>query len=111
MMSMNTNVLCPPPSALIWPETLHNLHFFHTPQSYLLVCVSTGQSHIETKSVCVYVGNFCRWYEACKYAYILQSEDIFSSGSMVMMKVYIVHTGGPKMFHATFSHEPHSPKT
>ncbi|XP_075892524.1 TLC domain-containing protein 1 [Nelusetta ayraudi] len=27
---------------LIWPETLHNLHSFHTPLSYLLVCVSTG---------------------------------------------------------------------
>ncbi|XP_028320287.1 TLC domain-containing protein 1 [Gouania willdenowi] len=28
--------------ALVWPETLSNLHSFQTPQSYLLVCVSTG---------------------------------------------------------------------
>ncbi|XP_059187282.1 TLC domain-containing protein 1 [Centropristis striata] len=28
--------------AAIWPETLRNLHSFHTPLSYLLVCVSTG---------------------------------------------------------------------
>ncbi|XP_061733370.1 TLC domain-containing protein 1 [Nerophis ophidion] len=28
--------------AIIWPETLHDLRAFHTPLSYLLVCVSTG---------------------------------------------------------------------
>ncbi|CAJ1065171.1 TLC domain-containing protein 1 [Xyrichtys novacula] len=28
--------------ALVWPETLSNIHSFHTPLSYLLVCVSTG---------------------------------------------------------------------
>ncbi|XP_054459919.1 TLC domain-containing protein 1 [Anoplopoma fimbria] len=27
---------------LVWPETLSNLHSYHTPFSYLLVCVSTG---------------------------------------------------------------------
>lgn len=27
---------------LIWPETLSNIHSFHTHMSYLLVCVSTG---------------------------------------------------------------------
>ncbi|XP_068571549.1 TLC domain-containing protein 1 [Cebidichthys violaceus] len=27
---------------LVWPETLSNLHSYHTPLSYLLVCVSTG---------------------------------------------------------------------
>ncbi|XP_020506704.1 TLC domain-containing protein 1 [Labrus bergylta] len=27
---------------LVWPETLRNLHSYHTPLSYLLVCVSTG---------------------------------------------------------------------
>ncbi|KAM4567215.1 TLC domain-containing protein 1 [Odontesthes bonariensis] len=27
---------------LIWPETLSNIHSYHTPLSYLLVCVSTG---------------------------------------------------------------------
>ncbi|XP_034556635.1 TLC domain-containing protein 1 [Notolabrus celidotus] len=28
--------------ALGWPETLKDLHSFHTPLSYLLICVSTG---------------------------------------------------------------------
>lgn len=28
--------------SLIWPETLSNLHSFHTPLSYLLICISTG---------------------------------------------------------------------
>ncbi|XP_042343330.1 TLC domain-containing protein 1 [Plectropomus leopardus] len=28
--------------ALVWPETLSNLHSYHTPLSYLLVCISTG---------------------------------------------------------------------
>ncbi|TKS80903.1 Calfacilitin TLC domain-containing protein 1 [Collichthys lucidus] len=28
---------------VVWPETLRNLHSYHTPLSYLLVCVSTGQ--------------------------------------------------------------------
>ncbi|KAK5868837.1 hypothetical protein PBY51_009814 [Eleginops maclovinus] len=27
---------------LVWPETLYNLHSYHTSLSYLLVCVSTG---------------------------------------------------------------------
>ncbi|KAF7218414.1 TLC domain-containing protein 1 [Nothobranchius furzeri] len=27
---------------VIWPETLRNIHSYHTPLSYLLVCVSTG---------------------------------------------------------------------
>ncbi|XP_008307621.1 TLC domain-containing protein 1, partial [Cynoglossus semilaevis] len=27
---------------LVWPETLRNIHSYHTPLSYLLVCVSTG---------------------------------------------------------------------
>ncbi|XP_034459409.1 TLC domain-containing protein 1 [Hippoglossus hippoglossus] len=27
---------------LVWPETLTDLHSYHTPLSYLLVCVSTG---------------------------------------------------------------------
>ncbi|XP_041664176.1 TLC domain-containing protein 1 [Cheilinus undulatus] len=27
---------------LVWPETLSNIHSYHTPLSYLLVCVSTG---------------------------------------------------------------------
>ncbi|XP_034405087.1 TLC domain-containing protein 1 isoform X2 [Cyclopterus lumpus] len=27
---------------LVWPEMLRNLHSYHTPLSYLLVCVSTG---------------------------------------------------------------------
>lgn len=27
---------------LVWPETLKDLHHYYTPQSYLLVCVSTG---------------------------------------------------------------------
>ncbi|KAM6987958.1 TLC domain-containing protein 1 [Tautogolabrus adspersus] len=27
---------------LVWPETLRNLHSYHTPLSYLLVCISTG---------------------------------------------------------------------
>lgn len=27
---------------LVWPETLRNLHSYHNPLSYLLVCVSTG---------------------------------------------------------------------
>ncbi|KAI3354129.1 hypothetical protein L3Q82_018678 [Scortum barcoo] len=27
---------------LVWPETLHNIYSYHTPLSYLLVCVSTG---------------------------------------------------------------------
>ncbi|KAM8902859.1 TLC domain-containing protein 1 isoform 1-T3 [Spinachia spinachia] len=27
---------------LVWPETLNNIHSYHTPLSYLLVCVSTG---------------------------------------------------------------------
>lgn len=30
-------------SVAIWPETLSNIHSFHTHMSYLLVCVSTGQ--------------------------------------------------------------------
>uniref|UniRef100_UPI0037E7F458 TLC domain-containing protein 1 n=1 Tax=Semicossyphus pulcher TaxID=241346 RepID=UPI0037E7F458 len=28
--------------ALLWPETLRNLHSYQTPLSYLLICVSTG---------------------------------------------------------------------
>lgn len=28
--------------AVVWPETLSNIHSYHTPLSYLLVCVSTG---------------------------------------------------------------------
>ncbi|CAL9684173.1 unnamed protein product [Knipowitschia caucasica] len=28
--------------AVVWPETLQDLHLYHTPLSYLLVCVSTG---------------------------------------------------------------------
>ncbi|XP_070827239.1 TLC domain-containing protein 1 [Chaetodon trifascialis] len=28
--------------AVVWPETLNNIHSYHTPLSYLLVCVSTG---------------------------------------------------------------------
>ncbi|KAM8769380.1 TLC domain-containing protein 1 [Acanthopagrus schlegelii] len=27
---------------VVWPETLNNIHSYHTPLSYLLVCVSTG---------------------------------------------------------------------
>ncbi|XP_069568494.1 TLC domain-containing protein 1 [Brachyistius frenatus] len=27
---------------VVWPETLRNIHSYHTPLSYLLVCVSTG---------------------------------------------------------------------
>lgn len=27
---------------VIWPETLSNIHKYHTPLSYLLICVSTG---------------------------------------------------------------------
>ncbi|KAM9853238.1 TLC domain-containing protein 1 [Aulostomus maculatus] len=27
---------------VVWPETLSNIHSYHTPLSYLLVCVSTG---------------------------------------------------------------------
>uniref|UniRef100_A0A3B3ZJF4 TLC domain-containing protein n=1 Tax=Periophthalmus magnuspinnatus TaxID=409849 RepID=A0A3B3ZJF4_9GOBI len=27
---------------VVWPETLQDLHLYHTPLSYLLVCVSTG---------------------------------------------------------------------
>lgn len=27
---------------VVWPETLSDLHYYHTPLSYLLVCVSTG---------------------------------------------------------------------
>lgn len=27
---------------VVWPETLSNLHSYHTPLSYLLICVSTG---------------------------------------------------------------------
>ncbi|XP_077350374.1 TLC domain-containing protein 1 isoform X1 [Festucalex cinctus] len=29
-------------SVLVWPETLRDLHYYHTPLSYLLVCISTG---------------------------------------------------------------------
>ncbi|XP_077578901.1 TLC domain-containing protein 1 [Stigmatopora nigra] len=29
-------------SVLIWPETISDIHRYHTPQSYLLVCISTG---------------------------------------------------------------------
>lgn len=32
-----------PCSVLLWPETLSDLHLYHTPLSYLLVCISTGQ--------------------------------------------------------------------
>ncbi|CAG08966.1 unnamed protein product [Tetraodon nigroviridis] len=28
---------------VLWPQTLSNIHSFHTHMSYLLVCVSTGQ--------------------------------------------------------------------
>lgn len=28
--------------SLVWPETLKDLHWYHTPMSYLLVCISTG---------------------------------------------------------------------
>lgn len=28
--------------AVIWPETMSNIYSFHTPLSYLLVCISTG---------------------------------------------------------------------
>lgn len=28
--------------SLVWPETLKDLHEYHTPLSYLLVCISTG---------------------------------------------------------------------
>lgn len=28
--------------SLLWPDTLKDLHMYHTPLSYLLVCVSTG---------------------------------------------------------------------
>lgn len=28
--------------ALVWPETLKDIHHYHTPLSYLLVCISTG---------------------------------------------------------------------
>lgn len=49
LMSIEVNLLFSPPSALIWPETLHSLHSFHTPPSYLLVCVSTGQSTYRDK--------------------------------------------------------------
>lgn len=27
---------------VVWPETLKNIHSYHTPLSYLLICVSTG---------------------------------------------------------------------
>ncbi|KAF3692606.1 Calfacilitin TLC domain-containing protein 1 Precursor [Channa argus] len=27
---------------VVWPETLRNIHSYHTPQSYLLICISTG---------------------------------------------------------------------
>lgn len=27
---------------LVWPETVSDLHLFHTPLSYLLICISTG---------------------------------------------------------------------
>lgn len=53
MINMKTNLLFPLFSALIWPETLHNLHSFQAPVSYLLVCVSTGQSTYRDKE-CVF---------------------------------------------------------
>lgn len=52
MLSIDTILLFPLPSVLIWPETLHNLHSYHTPLSYLLVCVSTGQSTTHRDKEC-----------------------------------------------------------
>ncbi|XP_051933682.1 TLC domain-containing protein 1 [Hippocampus zosterae] len=49
-------------SVLLWPETLSDLHVYHTPLSYLLVCVSTGYFVHDTTDI-VGTGNGRRSWE------------------------------------------------
>ncbi|XP_019723854.1 TLC domain-containing protein 1 [Hippocampus comes] len=49
-------------SVLLWPETLSDLHFYHTPLSYLLVCISTGYFVHDTADI-IGTGNGRRSWE------------------------------------------------